>query len=425
MNVEQLTSHYGWLLTFGYCFVMGLAMNLTPCVYPMIPITVSYFGGMSEQNSRRAPFMALLFVLGMAVSYSALGVFAAMTGRLFGAELGNPWVVGFVSIVLIGMALSMFGVFQMTASSNTLTAISDIRDRLGAVGALFFGLTIGVVMAPCVGPFLTGLLTYVAAHRDPLLGFWMFFTLAMGMGLPYLILGTFSGGLKALPRPGPWMVWLEHVFAFVFIGMALKFWLPFMPRGVAAVALPAFGMLAAVFLGFIDRTAEGSPEAPPPIRRFRVAKRILGVVVLLASGLLLTAAMRPPVGVTWVWASGTGSGLQSQVDQALNQARAKGQPVVMDFYATWCAACNELDEKTWPSPQVQAAGGSFTFIKVDLSHVNPDDLDTNETVKRYQIQGMPTVLFFDAAGNLLEKQRVVGFMDPAQMAARLQQVAAK
>ncbi|MGE5346171.1 MAG: cytochrome c biogenesis protein CcdA, partial [Acidithiobacillales bacterium] len=195
-------------LILGLVFLSGLALNLTPCVYPLIPITVGFFARQTAGKASRTFGLALAYVLGMSVTYSALGVFAALSGSLFGAWLQKPAVLGGIALLIVALALSMFGLFEIRAP-HVLTDRTGSKG--GALGAVTMGLLVGFVAAPCIGPFVLSLLTYVAAKGSVATGFGLFFTLAMGLGLPYLVLGTVSGSLAKLPRSGEWMEAVRRV----------------------------------------------------------------------------------------------------------------------------------------------------------------------------------------------------------------------
>ena len=198
-RLSETIARQGLLVTLGLVFLAGLALNTTPCVYPIIPITIGFFSNQTEGRLSRTFLMAATYVLGMAITYSALGVAASLTQGIFGAALQHPLVLLGLAGLMVAMALSMFGLyeFRLPASFNRLVP----RSSQGNLGALMMGLTMGIVAAPCIGPFVIGLLVHVSNRGEPAYGFFMFFVLALGLGLPYLVLGTFSGALKKLPAP--------------------------------------------------------------------------------------------------------------------------------------------------------------------------------------------------------------------------------
>ena len=249
---SQVIQESGFIYTFLFIFLGGLALNLTPCVYPLIPITISYFGGQSEGDKKALVLRAVIYVLGMAITYSILGVLASLTGSLLGSALQDPLVLIFVALVLIGLALSMFGLYEIRVPQSL--AMLGSKNRAGYIGTLFMGLTVGLIAAPCIGPFVLGLLTYVSELGDPILGFWMFFVLALGLGTPFLILGIFSGAATHLPRSGAWMIWVRNIFGFVLIGMAIYFLEPLFPeKSWYFYALAIVSIIAGIYLGWIDK----------------------------------------------------------------------------------------------------------------------------------------------------------------------------
>ena len=213
---DQLKSAPLWL-QLVLAFLGGLLLNLTPCVYPIIPITVGYFGGQSEGRLSKTLMLGGFYVLGLALVYSMLGVLAAMTGSLFGSLLQSPWVSIGVAIIFFALALSMWGVFTI----NPPQFLMKGGSQKGILGAFGMGALLGVVAAPCVGPAVGALLIYVGQRGDVLLGFGLFFALSLGLGLPYLVLAAFSGAMKSLPRSGKWMITAKKVFAVLIFLVAL------------------------------------------------------------------------------------------------------------------------------------------------------------------------------------------------------------
>ncbi len=225
-SIESLVHERGWALVFVFVFLGGLALNLTPCVYPMIAITVSYFGGQGERRISTAFARALTYCLGIVLTYSALGLAAALTGGLFGALLQSPVVLIGIAVLLVALALSMFGLYELQPPSFLMQQAAGLSSKAGYIGVFLLGATVGIIAAPCLGPIILSVFVFVAQRGDPWLGWWLFFTLACGLGLPYVVLGTFSGLLARLPKSGTWMVWIKRVFGVALIGVAIWFVMP-------------------------------------------------------------------------------------------------------------------------------------------------------------------------------------------------------
>jgi thiol:disulfide interchange protein DsbD len=229
-SIDSLVRERGWAVALVVVFLGGLALNLTPCVYPMLAITVSYFGGRGDRNARQAFGNALIYFFGVVLTYSALGLIAALTGGLFGALLQSQWVLIGIAGMLVALALSMFGFYEIRPPQFLLQRATGLSGKAGYVGVFFMGAMVGVIAAPCLAPILVALLVFVGQRGDPWLGWWLFFVLACGLGLPYIVLGTFSGLLTRLPKSGTWMVWVKRVFGVLLIGVALWFLNPLWAR---------------------------------------------------------------------------------------------------------------------------------------------------------------------------------------------------
>lgn len=374
----------GLLIGLLLVFLGGLALNLTPCVYPLIPITIGYFGGQSEGKTSRLFLMGLLFVLGMAVTYSVVGVVTSLSGAVFGALLQNTIVILVIVFIFIVLSLSMFGVYEFKVPDKLVAKAGGAKS--GLYGAFFMGLTMGIVAAPCIGPFVIGLVTYVAAKGDPFFGFLMFFVLALGLGLPYLFLAIFSGKIKSLPRSGEWMEAVKHIFGFILLAMALYFLLPLLPKNISGYVLPVFGIVAALILLFFDRKGN-------KVKAFRIFKYAFSVLIIVLSIYVLIPSEKNSI----EWGTYSETELSEISDK-------KG--IIIDFYADWCIPCKELDALTFSDPKVIELSKNFAAFKADMTKsVSPEvELLRN----KYNIVGVPTVLILDLDGN--EKQRITGFI---------------
>jgi thiol:disulfide interchange protein DsbD len=393
----------GIFVTLLLVFLGGLALNLTPCVYPMIPITISYFGGQAQGKKGSLVAHACLYVIGMAVTYSVLGVFAAMTGSLFGTALQYPPVLIGIALVMVLLALSMFDVyeFRMPAFLNRLAGGS----QKGFGGTFLMGLTVGIVAAPCIGPFVLGLLTYVGNKGSAFLGFLLFFVLALGMGVPFIVLGVFSGSIKRLPRSGAWMVWVRKVFGFILLAMAVYFLEPLFPGPLAyRLTLALILLLAGIYLAWIDRV-ESTGKAFPLVRNivgilfFALAlyAAVTGIGNYLRNASTGTGASRATSAIQWFPYSQT----------KLDQAAREGKPVFIDFYADWCVPCKEMDAQTFATPEVVTRSRDFVMLKVDLT--STEDPKAGALREKYQVKGVPTFVFLRPDGQEIPDLRGTGF----------------
>ncbi|PIQ89719.1 MAG: hypothetical protein COV72_01630, partial [Candidatus Omnitrophica bacterium CG11_big_fil_rev_8_21_14_0_20_42_13] len=292
-----MKNYFFHFLTF---FITGLAVNLTPCVYPMLTVTASLFKPPQGQPVRLLPSFgkALIYVLGMAVMYSSLGVFAAMTGALFGGILQNKWVVITVAVLMLGLALSMFGVFQISVPSRLLQKLERLtrlparQGKIRFFGLFFAGMFVGIFAAPCIGPPVLALLTSVADRGNPFFGFLSFFVFSLGLGFPYLVLGTFSGLLKKIPKAGSWLMWVEHVFGVILLGFSFYYFvIAFNPEFVKWV-FPVTLILGGGYLGFIERSGKEKPL-------FVRLKWAAGLVSLIFGISIIAAILTPKESLAW------------------------------------------------------------------------------------------------------------------------------
>jgi thiol:disulfide interchange protein DsbD len=399
----------GSVLAFAVAFAGGVATSLTPCVYPLIPITVSIFGARKAGSRGEAVSVSALYVLGIAAMYSALGIAAAMTGRAFGTVMQNAWVLGFVAVVLAVMALSMFGLFELRLPSAWQSRLSHVGGA-GRAGAFAMGLVSGIIAAPCTGPVLAAALAFVAAKGSVAFGFGIMFTYALGMGLLFFLIGAFS---ISLPKSGPWMDTVKSLFGVALLaaaGVFLKDAFPSLSPLFSAARGAAFVAAGAAALGVLAGALHASFGGPPLERAAKLAGIVLlvGGIVYAAGAAAARERARRAEGFAW---------LHSE-SEALRLARATGRPVIVDFWAEWCSACKELDRTAWADPRVQAEASRFVAVKVDGTDDSPA---FQEAYSRYEVVGMPTVVFIDPRGREVP-ERVMSAISADEMLEKLRAV---
>ncbi len=388
-------------------FAGGLLGCLTPCVYPMIVITVSVFGARQATSRLQAMALSTAFVAGVAAMLTPLGVTAGMTGMLFGSLLSNPWVVWSVAIVFGLLAASMLGAFELVLPSSLSNRLAQVGG-IGYLGAFLLGMVSGVIATPCTGPVLTGILVWIGYTRDPWLGAAVMLAFSLGLGLPFWVVGTFA---IRLPKSGAWMVGIKTFFGVVLAAAALYFLRTALPA-LAWLTRPGTGfVLGAAAVGVVGlgvatfhATATG---------RSGVARKIAGSLVG-AVGLFVAFA-------SWQQAPATASAVEA-IDwqpfrtEAVAQARAEHRPVLIDFTAEWCAACLELAKHTFADEAVAAEAKRFACFRLDAT--NDDDPAVVKAQQMFRVAGLPTVLLIDQAGQ--EHARVTAYTGPTDFLLLLQ-----
>jgi thiol:disulfide interchange protein DsbD len=399
-DIQRMVAEKGLLVTLFLIFLGGLALNLTPCVYPLIPITISYFGGIEHKG--RGFINATSYVLGIAVMYSLLGTAAALSGKMLGTQLTSPIVSIVIASIMVLLALSMFGLYEIRVPGFVMK-LAGGEAKTGVTGSFIMGVTMGLVAAPCIGPFVVGLLTYVAILGDPFKGFIMFFFLAIGLGLPYLILGTFSSKLSSLPRSGEWMLGVRRIFGFILLVMAVYFLDPVLDKSTYNILFSLSLVAGGAWLIIFDRSGEKA-------RGFHIIKSIIAIAMIIAGTVFYTPNLKSSSEIHWYQYN----------ESVLSDARNNAKPVVIDFYADWCIPCKELDTLTYSDPRVQKYDGRIVFIKVDLT--NDKGEFVQKIKKQYDIKGVPTVVFLGKDGREIKELRLTGFENAESFIKRLEKV---
>jgi thiol:disulfide interchange protein DsbD len=384
-KLAEVFAAHGLPVTLLVLFLGGLALNLTPCVFPVIPITLGFFAMQSDGRRSRRFALSAAYVFGIVIMYASLGVVAAMAGKLFGAWLQSPAVlIGFAVLMLV-FATSMFGAWEFRVPQFVAARSGG---RAGVAGAAGMGLLVGIVAAPCVGPVVAALFVLVASVGKPVIGFAMFATLGFGLGFPYLV------ALNALPRPGEWMVHVKRAMGFVLVAMAFYFLRAIVGEEIFRWGVAASLLIGGVFLFFV-RGSGGR------------ALRVAFAVLLLIGGAAFAWPRHEGAHVAW-----------TNYDASAISAAHK--PVVIDFYADWCIPCKELDQKTFSDAAVARELDRFLRVKANLT--NDQDAKVRQLTKDYSIIGVPTIVLLDSAGNEAQALRLTGYESPGEFLKRLQQV---
>jgi thiol:disulfide interchange protein DsbD len=386
----------GTASAFLFALTAGLLTALTPCVYPMIPITISIFGGRGSTSRGRAFALATFYVAGIAVMFGTLGTIFALLGRAFGTFLANPWVIVPLALFFFALALSMFGLFEIGLPMGLQQRLSQVGGR-GFGGAFLMGIVGGLIAAPCTGPPLAGILAYVATTRDAVKGFFLLATYAGGIGLPFWAIAGFS---MQLPKSGGWMESVKSVFGIALLVAGFYYLKNVVPaladltgRTPLFLGLAAGAVLVGIALGAVHLTFHDAPA--------KRARKLAGVALSVAGLFALTNyVLTPKVELAWIHSE----------QEAIAHARANGRPLMVDFAATWCLPCKELEVNVFSHPRVANELQKFTLLKVDLTREDEDE--TLAALKeKYGVNTLPAVRILSPDGKVVAKTDVLVGVD--------------
>ena len=421
---QRLASGNTMLTLLGF-LGFGLLLAFTPCVFPMIPILSWIIVGQKNLTPRKAFVLSLVYVLAMAVTYTIAGVLAGVFGQNLQATFQNVWVLAGFSAIFVLLALSMFGFYELqmpSAIQSRLNNLSNRQEGGNLVGVAVMGMLSALIVGPCVAAPLAGALIYIGNTGDALLGGMALFALSIGMGIPLLLVGTSAG--KWLPRAGGWMEAIKAVFGVMLLGVAIWLLERVLPSSVSLLLWAALLVLSAIFLGALTPLTTESTG-------WRKLWKGVGILVLVYGCLVLVGSTTGK-GELWQPLRGFGAGNAATESTALpfrtvttldavNEALAdaKGQTVMLDFYADWCVTCKEMEKYTFSDPAVQAQLRTAVLLKADVSKTTPE---SKALLQHFKISGPPAIVFFSKDGQELRQYRQVGFMPAAAFAAHLDKV---
>jgi thiol:disulfide interchange protein DsbD len=402
-DAADFIESYGYILAYMAMYILGLGLTLTPCVYPIIPITIGYFGSQSQGSWGRQFLVSAIYGMGIAISYATVGTAAAFSGSLMGAALQNIWVLIVLAALCTAMGLNAFGVYEIRMP-GWLMGLAGGGSRKGYVGAAVMGLTMGIASAPCLAAFIISLLAFIGQKGDPILGFSMFLVLGLGLATPFIILGAFSGMVSRIPKSGVWMVYAKKLMGTLLFAAALYFLNTVIPFRYFS-PLVMIGLVGAgLYFGFF----ESSPARSVIFR---------GVRLLIAAIFL---------GIAFWWgmpkgeiSSGPKIDWQSYSEQSMER-RGSGIPIIIDFYADWCIPCKELDKKSFTDPRVIDISKRFLMLKSDLTRENAPEVKA--LVSQFGIRGVPTIVFIGPDGMERLDLRIVQYENADEVLARLHQI---
>ncbi|MFZ5483327.1 MAG: protein-disulfide reductase DsbD [Pseudomonadota bacterium] len=417
--------NFWWVVVSFFGF--GLLLALTPCVFPMIPILSGIIVGQGHGVTKRKGFMlSFAYVQGMAITYALAGIAAALSGTLISNALQNPWALGAGAAIFVALALSMFGFYELQLPSFLQSRFTEASNRVkggNLVGVFVMGALSALIVGPCVAAPLAGALLYIGQTGDLLLGGASLYSLALGMGVPLLLIGLSAGAL--LPRAGGWMEAVKKFFGVLLLAVAIWLISPMISELAQMLTWATLLIVSGIFMRAIDPLAANAGGW----QRFWKG---IGLIILIAGLALLVGALgggRDPLQPLAIYKGGSGGAAAqetphltfqrvksvAELEQAL--AAAAGKPVMLDFYADWCVSCKEMERFTFSDPQVQAKLKDVVLLQADVTANSADD---KALLKRFGLFGPPGLIFFDAHGEE-QAYRVVGYEPPEKFLQSLAQ----
>lgn len=409
-------------------FGLGVLLAFTPCVLPMVPILAGIIGGESAQiSTRRGVLLSLVYVVSMALVYTALGVAAGFAGTGLQGLFQAPWIIALFAAVFVVLAGSLFGFYELRLPVRLTNRLADAsgRQRGGTwAGVVFMGALSALIVSPCVAAPLAGALIVIGQAGEPVRGGIALFALSLGMGAPLVAYGTLAG--RFLPRAGSWMTAIQRLLGVVMLAYAVWLLSRVIPGPLTLVLYGVAGLVAAVFLGLFERVPEGATAGVRLGRALAIAVLVWALALVVGGAAGGNDPLRPLAPLAGAGsplpAQGSGPGYQDVasvegLEMAIGAAAQAGQPVMVDFYADWCTDCLEMEHTTLRNPQVRAALRPFRLLRVDLTRDTPDG---RALLRHFGLYGPPAYIFYDSHGRRLEGDTVVGYEKVAPFLAHLE-----
>jgi thiol:disulfide interchange protein DsbD len=405
------------LLNLGYpeqlwlVFIAGIFTSVTPCVYPLIPVTVAIFAGQKETSRLTSFLLSLTYTLGIATTYTILGLTSAYTGALFGSLLGNPTVSLIISILLIILALSSLDIIRLQFGTLIQQRVSKLGGG-GFVGAFIMGLVSGIIAAPCTGPVLAAILIVAASSADPLQGAGLLFVHALGLGSIFILIGTWRGALSIIPRSGNWLAGTKLLLSSAILIVSWMFLAPFLRH--IGLGVDNYFHLIVLAVAIISSAMLGLIAVGQDIGWLKLVSVVFISTTLFGATDLLSfskiSETKPTEDIVW----------SSNLDMGMDRALREGRIAMVDLFAEWCGACKEFERVTFKDPRVASyLKNKLTPIRLDFTI--PDE-NSDLIEQEFKIIGLPTILFLDNNGAEIPNSRVTGFLDPDEFMKHLEKI---
>ena len=414
-------------------FIFGLLLALTPCIFPMIPILssiiVSQQGGNEKPSVAQAFFTSLVYVVSMALTYTAVGIIAGLVGADIQTAMQTPWVLTLFAAMFVALAFSLFGYYEIglpASWQSKLSSLSDNAQGKGIVGTAIMGLLSALIVGPCVAPPLGGAVLFISHTGDALLGGSALFIMSIGMGMPLLIVGMGAG--KFMPKPGGWMTAVSQTFGVMMLGLGIFMLSRILPDGLTMILWALLFIGTALYMGVFNPSS-ATHGAKKLFQLLAMVFLLYGVSLFIGGISGASSVIRPFERFTQVNGSVANtihhmkadkeSHRGYSIERLMQEVRESEKPVVVDFGKKSCTACTELEEITFPDSRVQEYLKNFTFIKIDLT----DNTDADKALlKKFELFGTPNIIFFDKTNNYLPEKSLTGFVPPKDFAQHLESI---